>query len=523
MIKTLIRENSYMDSIFLMTVSREMKKIGGVKNAVVVMGSDMNKTVLEEFGGLTAEAAAATPNDLIISAELESEELAAAVEEKLGELLSRKPSGAAGTEAEYRTLFTAADAAPEANLVILSVPGEFAAQEVRNALERDLNVFVFSDNVPLEEEVALKSLAREKGLLVMGPGCGTAVINDISIGLMSKVRRGRIGIVGASGSGIQEIAVFAHNHGEGVTQAIGTGGRDLSREVGGITMLQGIAHLAQDADTKVMVLVSKPPHPETAKKVYGALPKDKPVIIFFLGGDPEEIRNAGAYAAASLEEAALMAVALARGEAIRETDFLTGCKAGLMALAAQEKAKLLPAQKYLRGLFCGGTHSEEAVLMLQDMVPELHSNIRFGKVTPLKNRHVSVKNALVDMGDEEFTRGRPHPVMDPSILCDRLMQEAADPETGVILFDLLMGHGAHKDPVGTIEETLREIRERTKREGRYLSILASVCGTDMDPQNTGSQIERLCGLDVLVLPSNSRAALLGGLILMGREGKEDGC
>ena len=513
MIKTIIRENNYMDSIFLMTVSREINKINGVKNAVVVMGSDMNKTVLKEFGGLTKEAAATTPNDLIISVDIESEDLSTTIEQKINELILKKSFSVSDAEVNYRTLFMAADANPEANLTIISVPGEFAAQEIRNTLQRGMNAFVFSDNVPLEEEVELKNFAKEKGLLVMGPGCGTAVINGISIGLMSKVRKGSIGIVGASGSGIQEIAVLVHNYGEGITQAIGTGGRDLSLDVGGITMLQGIEYLAEDPDTKVIVLVSKPPHPKTAKKIYEALPKKKPIVIFFLGGDPEEIRKTGAYAATSLEEAAYLAVALTRDETIQQTNFISDCKAELMELAAQEKAKLLPTQKYLRGLFCGGTHSEEAVLMLQDLVPDLYSNIHFGKVSPLISRHISIKNTLIDMGDEEFTKGRPHPVMDPSILCDRLLKEAEDPQTAVILFDLLMGHGAHKDPVGTLESTFHEIREKTSKEGRNISIICSVCGTDIDPQNCESQIKQLSELGVHVMPSNSRAAILSGLIL----------
>lgn len=516
MIKTIVKANNYMDSIFLMKASREAMKIPGVKNAVVVMGTDMNKTVLDEFGGLTSVAKEATANDLIISLDIEDENLIQTVEKRLEELISQKTVYVADNEkqSQYSSLNLAAEAEPEANLAVISVPGEYAATEAKNALEHNMNVFIFSDNVPIEEEVELKNIAVEKGLLVMGPGCGTSVINNISLGLMSRVRRGCIGIVGASGSGIHEIAMLVHRYGEGISQAIGTGGRDLSSQVGGITMLQGIEYLANDSETKIIVLVSKPPHPKTMQKILQVVPScGKPVIILFLGGDKEQIKAVGAYSPSTLEEAAEMAVQIARGEQVHEREFIAEYKTKLASLAEEEKKKLSAEQKYLRGLFCGGTHSEEAILLIEDFVPNLHSNIPFGNVAPLKNRHVSEENAIVDMGDEEFTKGKPHPVMDPSILCDRLMQESLDLETGVILFDLLFGHAVHSDPVGTIEDTLLLIRNKSKEQGRYISLIASLCGTDLDPQGINDQKRRLEELGVIILPSNAQAAILSGLIV----------
>lgn len=514
MIKTIIRTNNYMDSIFLMNASKEVMQVKGVKDAVVVMGTEMNKTVLADFGGLTAEAEAAGPNDLIISLDIEDESPIKEVTKCLDELVNQKDKHAEKQELTYSSFKKAADSIPEANLVVISLPGEYAAGEAMAALERNMNVFIFSDNVPLKDEIELKRLGREKGLLVLGPGCGTSVINNISIGLMSKVRRGNIGIVGASGSGIQEIAIMIHRYGFGISQAIGTGGRDLSKEVGGSTMLQGIDYLENDADTKVIVLVSKPPHPDTSKKIIEKVKLcTKPVVIFFLGGDAQQIRSAGAYCPAALEEAADMAVTLTYGKKVKEVDFISNCKNELASLAAKEKAKIKPEQKYIRGLFCGGTHSEEAVLLLQDFVPNLHSNLSFKKVQLLSDCHVSVGNSLVDMGDEEFTKGKPHPVMDPSILNERLMQEGSDPEVAVILFDLLLGHGVHKDPVGTIEETLAAIRAKSNAEGRYVSFIASICGTDLDPQDISKQRQRLEALGVNILPSNCKAAILSGLIV----------
>jgi FdrA protein len=512
--KTITKRNCYLDSIFLMNMAKETVKIDGVKDAILLMGTDMNKTVLKEGGGLTPEAMAASPNDLIISLDLEDEATAADVLKFLDSLLSRKDKGRGDEETAYASLEKAIDATPEANLVFISVPGEYAGQEARTALARGLNTFIFSDNVPLEEEVELKKTALEKGLLVMGPGCGTSVINHVSIGMMSAIGEGPIGIVGASGSGIHQIASLIDRNGSGITQAIGTGGRDLSNEVGGITMSQGIRYLEGDEATKVIVLVSKPPAPATAEKVFAMVRKlTKPVVIFFLGGDQRQIREAGAYAASTLEEAARMAMKLAKGEPIPAENLIERWKAALAPLAAEEKARLSPNQKYVRGLFCGGTHSEEAILILQEMVRDLHANVSFGKCRKLASPHMSVKNTLVDMGDEEFTKGKPHPVIDPSILKDRLLKEGSDPETAVILFDLLLGYGAHPDPVSTIEETLAAMQRAAQENGRHLSIVASICGSTRDPQGFEDQKLRLEALGVWVLPSSGQAALASGLII----------
>jgi FdrA protein len=513
-IKTIIRENNYLDSIFLMNAARDIMKIKGVKDAVLVMGTGMNKTVLEEVGALTSEAIAASPNDLIISLDLEDENAVKDAVACLEGLIAHKDKNQNDEESVYVSHNTAVDAVPEANLAFISVPGEFAAQEAKDALTLGLNAFIFSDNVPLAEEVELKKMAQGKGLFVMGPGCGSSVINQISIGMMTAVGNGHIGIVGASGSGIHEIAALIDRQGLGVSQAIGTGGRDLSKEVGGITMIQGINFLENDPNTKVIVLVSKPPASATAEKIFSLVKKStKPVVIFFLGGDQQQIKEAGAYGALTLEDAAIKAVGLARNEGVPAQDFIKDRKKHLAPLAAKEKSRLSPNQKYVRGLFCGGTHSEEAILLLQDMIQGLHANVSFGKCQKITNPHVSIKNTLIDMGDEEFTKGKPHPVIDPSILKDRLWKEGNDPHVAVILFDILLGYGAHRDPVGMLEGTLSALRQRAKEEGRYVSIVASICGSTKDPQGFDEQKAKLENLGVIVLPSNAQAAILSGLIL----------
>lgn len=513
MIKTIVIPNCYMDSILILSVSREMMKLPTVHKAVVVMATDMNKTVVEEFGGMTPAVKNAGPNDLILSLDCDREDVMKMAEEKVKEIAGGKSGANAGeAEVEYRKLAAAKSATPEANICIISLPSEYALDEAKTALANDMNLFIFSD-MDEDEELEIKQIAHEKGLFVMGPGAGTAVINGVSLGLMSKIRRGRVGIVAASGSGLQEVAVLVHNMGEGVSQAIGTGGHDLREKIGGIMFLQAIDYLTNDPETEVVVMVSKPPHPSVAKKIYENLPPNKPTVIFFLGGNAEEIKAAGAYAPKTLEEAAIMAVDLVNGRTPVEKDIVAEDKAAFAVLAAEEKGKLAPPQKYMRGLFCGGTHSEEAVTLLQAFVPDMHSNIAFGKVDLLKDRYQSLENSLIDMGDEVFTKGKPHPVMDPSILVERMIQEAHDPEVGVILFDLLYGHAIHEDPVGAIEDALKEIKQVEKNEGRHICVIASLCGTDIEPQDVAEQAARLQEYGVILQPSNAKASLLAGLIV----------
>ena len=518
MIKTVTMSGAYMDSTLLMRLSRQIKELDGVVKAVAVMGTDMNKTVLEEFGALNEKTSATNGNDLIVAVDatrdISEKEIIGAVN---GIINAQKESNSDSQQQKlYPSIQSLIDEKQHPNLAIISLPGNYAADEARNALELGLHVFIFSDNVPLEEEVELKKLGKAKNLLVMGPGAGTAVIDDVAIGLMSNVRPGHIGIVAASGSGLQEVAVLAHRYGHGISQAIGTGGRDLSLEVGGSTMLQGIRLLQEDEDTNVIVLVSKPPHPNTALKIYNEVRNGKkPIVIFFLGGDKDSIRKAGAYYAPTLEAAARIACSLDDGQApLIIDDYMEQYRNALRPFVDAERARLTPQQKYMRGLFCGGTHSEEAVTLLQDFVPFLHSNIHFGKAALLENSKISIGNTLVDMGDEEFTRGKPHPVMDPSILNERLLQEGRDPEVGVILFDLILGYPAvHPDPVGTIEETISQIQSIAASERRYISLIASICGTDIDPQQMVHQVNRLTRLGVRVLESNCRAALAAGMIV----------
>jgi succinyl-CoA synthetase alpha subunit len=301
---------------------------------------------------------------------------------------------------------------PEANLAIISVPGAYAAREAMQALKKGLHVMMFSDNVSLADELALKKFAHENGLLMMGPDCGTAIINNRGLCFANAVSLGNIGIVGASGTGTQEVSVLIDRFGGGVSQVLGTGGRDLYEEIGGIMMLDCLEALACDEETKVIVLISKPPAKSVAQRILAEVQKvDKPVVVCFINGDATEVEKAGAHFAKSLEEAAYKAVLLAQ---VKE-DIDMPEEEVSPNQAALGVSKLQPEQKYVRGLFCGGTLCYEALHILQEKVGKVYSNISKKEETKLENPHVSEENTLIDLGDDVFTVGRPHPMIDPSL------------------------------------------------------------------------------------------------------------
>ena len=314
-----IEKESYYDSALLMLTSQEVKKTSGVHDATVAMGTAMNLDLLLSLGFDAAALAEATPNDLVFAIDCESAESAAAARAAAKQALSRKAKAATGAAAHAAptSLASALRAQDDANLAVISLPGAYAAREARKALESGLHVMLFSDNVSLEDEIALKALSRSKGLLMMGPDCGTAIINGMPLCFANVVRRGPIGVIGASGTGIQEVTCLIDRAGSGVSQAIGAGGRDLKNErVGGATTLMGIEALAGDDETKVIVIISKPPAKAVAEQVVAALERaGKPAVAFFVGATPEASRAGSVVRfAANLEETAAIAVALAEVE-----------------------------------------------------------------------------------------------------------------------------------------------------------------------------------------------------------------
>jgi len=500
MIHTVVRENAYHDSVTLMLATEEIKTIEGVEEALVGMGTETNKGFLRDLGMLTPESESATPNDLLVVVKGE-EGVLDKVLAKLDEFLKQKVEASA-EERFAQSLDGALEMMPDANMVLISVAGEYAGREAMKALKRGLNVMLFSDNVPLEEEIRLKKYASEKGLLVMGPDCGTAIINGVPLAFANVVSRGNIGMVAAAGTGAQEVSSIISNLGGGVSQVIGTGGRDVKEAVGGITFLEGIRRLIEDDETHVIVLVSKPPHESVIEKAVQLLKStDKKHVVHFINGtvdDPDILT------AETLEDAAVKAVLLSRGEPIEKDvytvyDFIEGPD---FKTLAKEEAQKISKGEYIRGLYSGGTLTSEAMVMITKEIGPVWSPSPLDPAYRLENIHESKEHTIVDMGEDEFTQGRPHPMIDFTMRKERLVKEYLDPDTAIILLDVVLGYGSNMDPASEIAEAVKEVRSKTSD---YVTVIAALCGTHGDPQNYNEQKKTLEEAGVHVFASNASA------------------
>lgn len=511
-VKIIIKKNAYQDSVTLMSLSGKITVIEGVKEAVVSMATPMNKDLLQNVGMMTEEVAACGADDLVIAIKADSDEICGQAVAMVEEALSKRGSGETGAAKQKpTTVQSAVNMLPDANLAIISVPGEYAAREARQALKNNLHVMMFSDNVTIEDEKALKEMAHEKGLLMMGPDCGTAIVNNVGLCFANEVRKGDIGVVGASGTGTQEITILVDRFGGGISQALGTGGRDLREEIGGIMMLDCLDALDQDPDTKVIVLVSKPAPASVEAKVLARVRKCvKPVVVCFINGHPEAVEKAGAYFGYSLEDASYKAVKLSRGE----TDFGPACTHDALAdIAAEIKKKLKPEQKYVRGLFCGGTLCDESMYIVKNKVGAVYSNIAKQKEYKLADPHTSKEHSFVDMGDDAFTVGKPHPMIEPGLRVARLIEEAKDPQVAVILVDVVLGYGSHDDPAGVTIPAIIEAKKIAAERGHHLEVIAYVCGTDRDKQSRQEQEKALAAAGVTLGKTNARAAYLAAAVV----------
>ena len=476
-----VRRSTYLDSIVLMRMSRQIAALPGVEEAGLVIGTPANKDILREARILGPDGDNAEPGDLILALRAKDNATGEAALAEAKRLIDQPGvSGPPSSVGAPRTLRTAVSDMGDANLALISVPGHFATDEARKALQLGLNVMIFSDNVGIEDEAALKREARELGLLVMGPDCGTAIIGGLPIAFANVVPRGDIGIIGASGTGIQEVSCLIARAGGGISHAIGTGGRDLNAQVGAITTLMAIDALDADAATRHIVLISKPPADAVAKLVLERVAQSrKPFTVCFLGARDLAL-PANARSASTLEAAAELAI-------------------GTAVTTGQARLPLVRSGrgKFVRGLFAGGTLCTEAQIVFGQAGLEVTSNVPApgaSSMTGAKGGHL-----MTDLGADEFTRGRPHPMLEPAVRDDLLADALADPEVGVILLDVVLGYGAHQDPAGHLADVLA---------GRNWGplILASVTGTDSDPQPRAAQVRKLTEAGVIVADSNADAA-----------------
>ncbi len=510
-----IRKNTYYDSVALMLITKEIKKMPNIKEVMVGMGTELNVELTENLGLSNNEIRSLTPNDFFIAAMSDEENSLETIVKKVEELLNAKGADYESIN-QYKptTISAAVKHLEDANMAIISLPGKYAANEAKKALNNNLNVMLFSDNVTVDEEIELKKIGRDKGLLVMGPDCGTAIINGVPLCFANVVRRGDIGVVGASGTGTQEVTVIIDKMGGGVSQVIGTGGRDLKSEVGGIMMIEGFKALINDEGTKVIVLISKPPAPEVAQKILNMVKTtDKPVVACFIGGDRCVIENHGAYSSVNLEDAARKAVLLSKGKRIEDFTDFTLSDVEINEIVQGECKRFSSGQKYLRALYTGGTLADEAMKMLGKEGYRIYSNVPLSPDLKLKNIHKSLKHTCVDLGDDDFTVGKPHPMIDPATRVERLSKEAADPEVAIVLMDFVLGYGSNIDPAGEMIESIKNAKNIMEESNRYLCVIGYICGTDRDPQNYKSQSEKLEKAGVILMPSNAQAVKLCSLIL----------
>jgi len=546
-IKAHVKRNTYFDSISLMKIARTLTAMDGIEDAAAIMGTEANLQLLAE-AGLTPFEGNAGPADVLLVVRANNDSSAEAALQAAENQLAQRPTtysdGSPGGQKQPRSLEQALQLQPDARLAVISVPGPYAALESERALRAGLHVFLFSDNVSLADEIALKQLARERNLLHMGPDCGTAMLNGVGLGFVNVVPSGPIGIVGASGTGIQQVMSLIAQQGSGVSQVIGCGGRDLSEAVGGITTLQGLRLLQEDEQTEVIVLISKPPAPKVAEHILGvATTGKKPVIVIFVGADHDALQSRYKHRvviARTLAEAAHQAVSVYGGTETTTGTWFAGTPSlkGYSPMPVGRNVAATPGKavsgvqvsRFLSALFSGGTLCDEAMHIWAERLPApfaplarkqqtgfsqgvppgpIYSNIPLKPEWHLPEGHEGQVqgHCAIDFGADEYTRGHPHPMIDPSLRLKRLQEEANKPHVGVILLDIVLGYCAHPDPASVYAPAIIAARQRASQAGRPLTFVISLCGTEGDPQRLSIQAAKFREAGAEVFTSNADAAL----------------
>jgi FdrA protein len=513
-----VQKNRYFDSVFLMAVTRRLSDQPGIEKAAVVMGSAVNKEFLLGMGFAAATMEGAGPSDLLVALQGDRDTVTGLLE-NLDEWLVRPKTELAGTMAI--SFDDALSRQADSNLAVISVPGEYAAREAHTALDHGMNVFLFSDHVSVEDEIALKQKASDAGLIVMGPDCGTSIIGGGGIGFANVVRRGPIGVVASSGTGLQEFTCLVHRAGSGISHGLGTGSRDLSDAVGGLSTLAAIAALEQDSATTVIAIVSKPPGKSSLRHIVDRLNGcSKPIAACFLGLPPDSSPGHAHFEICSTIDDVVAAALRLAGE---ESGGLPSLSADQRTALAREQIKGMAAdQRYIRGLFAGGTFCYQSQQVMRESGIVAYSNAPLDGMRKLEDSQVSVENTVIDLGADEFTVGTPHPMIDATHRRRRIRAEAQDPEVALLLLDFILGYNASSAPASDLVEAIGEAKRVAEEAGRYLSVVASVCGTDDDPQKLGDQEQILRDAGVVVFASNVQASSFARDIVLQRTGGETG-
>ena len=483
---TLIK-GTFQDSVTLMLLSRDLSDAPGIGRVAIMMGTPANKSMLRETGLWHEALDAATPNDLCVVVDAEDKDPACAptmaeqVKLRLAELARGARKRGYPVVRSWRR---ARALSRDANLALISIAGHYAMEPARLALQDGCHVMVFSDNMPIEQELELKTIARERGLLFMGPDCGTAIIAGAPLAFANRIPAGPIALVGASGSGLQELGSQIARLGSGITHALGLGGRDLSAAIGGISALAALDFIARDNASRVLAFVSKPPAPSVKGRILDAMQAmGKPVVALFQGEKAARREIGDVHLARTLDEAAALAVELAR---------------------VDDQARQLPgvAGRSICGLYAGGTLAAEAAQLLAEALgTEPDAAHPRGLMLQAQGHRV------VDLGDDAYTRGQPHPMIDPAQRNAMILALSEEPAVGVLLLDIVLGYGAHRDPAGETASAVQALRSARDRKSPLLAI-ATLTGTNADPQNREAQAAALARAGIIVATSVREAVLL---------------
>lgn len=483
MIFGLVKRNTYQDSVNLMLLSSKLSSMDGVSKVSIMMGTPANKNIFKNTNMYSVEFDTANPNDICIAVESEDSSMVSVVELELDKFISELSLSSRGSNIiKVRSLDTAIKKMDNTNLALVSIPGEYVFDEGNRLLDKGLNLFIFSDNVSMEEERKLKDKANEKGLIVMGPDCGTGIISKTPLAFTNVVNKGNIGVVGASGTGIQEVTSLITRLGGGISHAIGIGGRDLALEIGGISAMKALELLEYDDSSELIVFISKPPAKEVKEKIVSKFKTMNKIVVALFLGDGQMEREDNVYFANTLEETAYLSLYLSKkfGSSKNNLEKILG---------KLEIIKKNPNQRQIHGYYGGGTLAGES------------KNI-------LKEGMLNSKHKIIDFGDDQYTKGRPHPMIDPTTRVEAVKNLKRLEDVAVVLLDNVIGYGSNTDMAGSLGPAIMEVNEYYKDSGREIVFLASVCGTEMDKQVYSQQVRILEESGVLVLDSNASAAKL---------------
>jgi FdrA protein len=512
-IKNIIKRNFFRDSVQMMLLSEKLKKVPGIIDAAIVMGSKLNKEALLRCGALTIDGDNANETDTIISLVCNDESTLNTATVKAEEILALKYDKKEGKE--FTDLDSALKSFNLANLAMISVPGQHVKDLATKLLDKSIHVFVFSDHVPLEDEIYLKRIASEKELLVMGPEAGTSIINGTVLGFGNHINHGNIGIIGASGTGIQQSSVILDICGTGISHAIGVGGRDMLRENGGLMTLQAIKALENEYQTRVVLLVSKAVDSDVRDMIINHIKNNsKKKYVLCLIGDSEEVAGSDQISfAKTIQTSVLQALKFLNLDIYRNAqNRFTKERYNSSTFVDSLSNSLTKNQKYIRGFFAGGTLCYESIVILEELIgKQIYSNLKSEHEVHINGREKSKEHTFIDFGSDEFTSSRPHPIIEPSIRIGRMLEDAKDPTVAAMIIDIITGYSAAKNTISLHSKAIKQAIEIARNDNRTLPILVYLCGTSRD--FTGLELDILKNSGAKVFTSNALMSTIAGLIV----------